>query len=289
MTRVVYPCLALLVGLGPAAGCARQAEPPPSARQDIFLARDTEVIEARVPARATLAGVLLNHDLPADLVNTVVASTREVFDPRSLRADSPYRLVRTLDGLLRRFELQIDADRFLRVIASAAGEEISVEVLEYEKTIALDRVLGRIDEEHTSLVAALDGAGENVQLAMALAEVFSGDVDFNNDIQRGDEFAALFERVLREGQPGGYGHVIAAELVNDGRRLRAFRFSPNGDPKRAGYYDENGRSLKRFSCGRRCGSCHASRRASRGAACIRSSGRTAPTWASITARPRARP
>jgi murein DD-endopeptidase MepM/ murein hydrolase activator NlpD len=81
---------------------------------------------------------------------------------------------------------------------------------------------------------------------MALAEVFSGDVDFNNDIQRGDEFAALFERVLREGQPGGYGTVIAAELVNDGRRLRAFRFSPNGDPKRAGYYDENGRSLKRF-------------------------------------------
>jgi murein DD-endopeptidase MepM/ murein hydrolase activator NlpD len=246
MSRAVFPCFALTFALGLAASCAREAEAPPPSRQDIVLARDTEVIEARVPKRATLASLLLNHQLPADLVNAVVSSTREVFDPRALRADSPYRLVRTLDGLLRTFECQIDADRFLRVVARAGGGEIRVEVVPYEKTVELDRVEGRIDEDHTSLVAALDGAGENVQLAMALADVFSGDVDFNNDLQPGDEFATLFQRVLREGQPGGYGEVIAAELVNDGRRLRAFRFAPDGDPRRAGYYDENGRSLKRF-------------------------------------------
>ena len=33
-----------------------------------------------------------------------------------MRADQPYRITRTLDGLLREFEYQIDADRLLRVV-----------------------------------------------------------------------------------------------------------------------------------------------------------------------------
>ncbi len=41
-----------------------------------------------------------------------------------------------------------------------------------------------------------------------------------------------------------YGSILAAEFKNDGRRLEAYRFVlPDG---KAGYYDANGRSLKRF-------------------------------------------
>ena len=41
-----------------------------------------------------------------------------------------------------------------------------------------------------------------------------------------------------------YGAIRVAEFNNDGRRLEAFRFElPDG---KAGYYDANGRSLKRF-------------------------------------------
>ena len=49
---------------------------------------------------------------------------------------------------------------------------------------------------------------------------------------------------MRDGRFVGYGHVAAAELVNEGRHLVAFRFQPSGAPP--GYYDAAGRSLKRF-------------------------------------------
>jgi murein DD-endopeptidase MepM/ murein hydrolase activator NlpD len=69
-------------------------------------------------------------------------------------------------------------------------------------------------------------------------------VDFNTELQPGDRFALAFERYTREGGSTTYGDITAAEFFNDGRQLRAFRFTPPGG--RAGYYDEGGRSLRRF-------------------------------------------
>jgi len=69
-------------------------------------------------------------------------------------------------------------------------------------------------------------------------------VDFNSDLRVGDRLGLLFEQKLREGRPVGYGNVVAAELHNDGRVVRAFRFvDPDG---KAGYYDSEGRSVKRM-------------------------------------------
>jgi murein DD-endopeptidase MepM/ murein hydrolase activator NlpD len=104
---------------------------------------------------------------------------------------------------------------------------------------------GRIDRGTSSLFAAIVAGGERVDLALALAEVYSGEIDFNSELQPGDEFRLVFEKSTREdGQHAGYGPVLAAEFVNAGRRLRAVRFTePDGKP---GYYDEQGRSLRRF-------------------------------------------
>ena len=85
-------------------------------RADIVLPIETQTIEAVVPRQATLETILRQHELPAPLVQAAIASSRSVFDPRHLRAERPYRLVLSVDGLLREFEYQIDADRFLRIV-----------------------------------------------------------------------------------------------------------------------------------------------------------------------------
>jgi murein DD-endopeptidase MepM/ murein hydrolase activator NlpD len=87
-------------------------------------------------------------------------------------------------------------------------------------------------------------AGEQPDLSIALADIFSGEVDFNTELQPGDEFHLLTEKSVRDGRFVGYGPIVAAELLNDGRRLVAFRFQPAAGPP--GYYDADGRSLKRF-------------------------------------------
>jgi murein DD-endopeptidase MepM/ murein hydrolase activator NlpD len=100
-----------------------------------------------------------------------------------------------------------------------------------------------ITREHASLVGSLDAQGEAVGLALRLADILGGEVDFNTDLQRGDRLTALFERVVRNGAPGEYGAVDAAVLQNVGRRIVAIRFDgPDGKPA---WFDEDGRSLKR--------------------------------------------
>ena len=60
-------------------------------------------------------------------------------------------------------------------------------------------IRGRIDGDHSSLIAAVDATGERVQLAISLAELFSGQIDFENDLQPGDSFEVLFETTTYQG------------------------------------------------------------------------------------------
>ena len=114
----------------------------------------------------------------------------------------------------------------------------------YRREVGLVAIRGDIDRDHPSLVAALERAGEDVGLAVGIAELFGGDVDFYRDLQPGDVIEVVFEQVLRDGARVGYGDIVAARLTNDGRLLSAFRFQPAGG--KPAYYDAAGLSLKRF-------------------------------------------
>jgi len=213
---------------------------------DIQLPRDSAVIEDRVPLHATLDGLLRAHQIGGDVAHLVVAAARTAFNPRRFRAGQPYKLVVSLGGLFRSFEYAIDNDRFLRVAGPEEGgsEALKAEILLYPKRRLTMAMSGRIDAEHPSLVAAVSRASERVDLALRFAEIFSGQLDFNADLQPDDRVEALFEKDFRDGEYAGYGSVLAAVIVNSGRRLQAFRFvDGNG---RIGYFDENGRSVRRF-------------------------------------------
>ena len=210
------------------ASCARtEPERRAPVGADIRLPREFDVIEATVPPRATLDGLLRAHQLREDLVGDAVSAARAVFDPRHLRAGQPYRLVRSIDGLLREFEYAIDADQFLRI----AGDErdkagaLNAQVLKYDKQTAVAAIDARIDAGHSSLIAAIDAAGEALPLAMDLADIFSGEVDFRTELQPGDSFRVLFEKASRDGQFSNYGAILGASISVAGRRLDALGWS----------------------------------------------------------------
>jgi murein DD-endopeptidase MepM/ murein hydrolase activator NlpD len=215
--------------------------------RDVMLPRDRETIEARVPRNATLETLLRQQHVPGDMAASVVAAVTGVFNPRNLRANQPYRLTRSLDGLFQEFRYEIDAGRFLRVIFrehNADGvPQFDVNVEPYPKEIAIDAVSAEISRAHSSLTAALDAAGENVQLALDLADAFGGEVDFNSDLRQGDRIDVLFERVMRDGTFAGYGAVRAATLTNGGRTITAIRHTATDGT--SAWYDDQGRSLKR--------------------------------------------
>ena len=243
ISYLVVIATAVLVG---SSGCANpdpELAVAPAHVVDIDLPSESTVRGGTVPSNATFAGLLESHGLSNNVISAVVNQTRSVFDPRRLRAANDYEVITSTDGNLVRLKYHIDSDSFLRI--QRVGENrFEATIIPYVKERAVIAMSGEIDPARSSLVAAVDSAGEEVQLAITMAEVLGGEIDFNNDLRVGDSFRVLFERFLREDEYDDYGNVLAAEFNNDGRRIRATRFTPpGGDP---GYYDDAGRSLKRM-------------------------------------------
>ena len=238
-------CAVLLVA-GLVGGCAQEILLPASTTtgSDTFLEIDSRIIEAVVPRGATLAGLLDGYAFDAQLAYWFVEAVRPVFNPRRIRVGNPYTLEVSNDGLLLSFEYHIDNDEFLRV-NHVVGEEFEAERVAYVKERSEVALRGAIDARNSSLVAALNDGGENVNLAIAMAEVFGGEIDFNNDLRRGDHFDVLFEKFHRDGEFAGYGDIVAAEFRNDGRAVQAFSFTIPGDGE-AQYYDAEGLSMRRL-------------------------------------------
>ena len=245
-TRLLLAGASLLL-----AACGGQREPAQrpvvAVRPDVRLTPETETVQAFVPRNATLDSLLRAQHVPQSLVANAVAAVRSVFDPRQIRSGRSYKLVRSLDGWLREFQYEIDADRFLRVVARdrAHPDALDAEVLPFEKQTEIAAIDARIDRESPSLIGAIDRSGETIELALALADIFGGQIDFNSELQPGDRFRVLFEKTTREGQFSSYGAILGASLAVDGRTVQAFRWIDPATGK-AGYYDEHGRSLKRF-------------------------------------------
>jgi murein DD-endopeptidase MepM/ murein hydrolase activator NlpD len=240
---------AILAGLAiwASASCARVERTTTAPGGDIALPRESSTVDARIPRNATIETLFRQFNLPPDLTIAAIDAVRAVFNPRDLQADGSYQLTRSLDGLFQEFRYVIDTDRLLRVVrvagAAGAAPAFNAEIVALPKEIEVAAVSAEIGREHPSLVGAFDAVGESIQLALQLAEIFGGEVDFNSDLQPGDRLAVLFERQTRDGEFLAYGEIKAAVLENDGRKLTAFRY-PGSDGQPA-WFDEQGRSLKR--------------------------------------------
>jgi murein DD-endopeptidase MepM/ murein hydrolase activator NlpD len=111
------------------------------------------------------------------------------------------------------------------------------------------RIEGVIDN---SLYEALDAGVSDQQLdginrrrlAWDLADVYAWEVDFTRDIQPGDRFKVVFERLVSEDGEVRFGRVLASDLTISGKSLTAFRFG-GGTGRSALYYDAEGSSLRR--------------------------------------------
>jgi murein DD-endopeptidase MepM/ murein hydrolase activator NlpD len=246
---IVFAALGLLViGVPSALRMVSAADPAETARisHDVALTKDSDFLTGYIPARATIADLFEHHMVQDADTPVLVSSIASAIDVRKLRAGQPYALDRLLDGRVRHFEYEIDADRRLLVErASLDGAPrfiASVERIPKQTTVVT--IESDINHETNSLSAAIDKAGERIELALGMAEVFSGEIDFNSDLQPGDHFRVLVERNTREGKLSGYGAILAAEFLNDDRTFKAIRFTPDGGSP--AYFDENGRSLKRF-------------------------------------------
>lgn len=98
-------------------------------------------------------------------------------------------------------------------------------------------------EIHSSLFAAADAIGLSDNVAIQIADIFSGDIDFYRDLRRGDKFTVIYEMFVHEGRAIKSGRVLATEFVNQGKSYRAVWFE-DAEGK-GGYYTPDGKNLRK--------------------------------------------
>jgi murein DD-endopeptidase MepM/ murein hydrolase activator NlpD len=162
----------------------------------------------------------------------------QVFEFRRLKGDSVTRrvLVRTAP----------ESRVWISRLGGDSGWVQRVEAIPWMVTRL--RAVGVIE---TSLYDALDQAisdsflpvRERRQLAWAIADVYDWEVDFNRDIRPGDRFAVLIERLESPEGERRFGRILAARVDVAHTPSYAFYFEADGGVR--GFYDEQGRSLRR--------------------------------------------
>ena len=146
------------------------------------------------------------------------------------------------DGMFKRLTVEKTADGFLS----------RVETLPMTASSRL--ASGTIQ---SSLFAATDDARIPDAIAIQLAEIFAGDIDFHRALRKGDQFSVTYETLEGDGEPMRAGRVLNAEFVNAGKSYQAMWFQePVGGPgssastashtlSKGGYYTLAGESLRR--------------------------------------------
>jgi murein DD-endopeptidase MepM/ murein hydrolase activator NlpD len=79
--------------------------------------------------------------------------------------------------------------------------------------------------------------------ALELAGIFGGVIDFIQDTREGDTFNLLYEEEFLNGEFIGYGNILAAEFVNQGKAHSAVRYE-NLEGK-ADFYNTAGESMRK--------------------------------------------
>lgn len=172
----------------------------------------------------------------------------EVFDLLSLGGD-----VHRLKKLIAGDELHIRiADDRLEGLTYALDERRTLEVRRGDRGSLESVTLTAEIERRSTEVAGeirdslfLDGRRAKLsdRMIMEFADIFGYDIDFAQDLHPGDRFAVVYEELYKNGSKLRDGDILAAEFSNQGRKLRAVRFTtPDGN---TAYYTPQGQSLRK--------------------------------------------
>ncbi len=184
------------------------------------------------------AGALLLTWLDNNETDQAVKAASAVFPLNRLMVGHLFSVECDADGeSMNRLTYDIDEESRLVVERGEDGFSARVDVFEFDTKLV--KVSGTIS---SSLFEAMADAGESANLAVRLAEVFSHQINFVNEVQEGDTFEMVVEKKYLGDDFRRYGDIVAARFVNAGKTFEAFRFLD--EKGGAHYFAADGSSLE---------------------------------------------
>ncbi|HWA00979.1 MAG TPA: M23 family metallopeptidase [Caulobacterales bacterium] len=210
---------------------------------EVYLRREAR--ELRMERNETLAGLMARAGASQREASAVINSISSVYNPRRMRPGQPVNLY---------FERADDAAHLTGVaFRSDPGASITANRMA-EGGFAARQVLMPVTYEIARIAAPVRNSLYESALELgatdheidALADAFGYDVDFQRDIQRGDQFELVFERFYDdEGHTVRTGDLLFIALDVHGEPRRFYSFQAPGD-SHPDWYDSEGKSARRF-------------------------------------------
>ena len=175
-----------------------------------------------------------------------IVAFRKVHNPRKLRVGQTLSLAfdpeNGPNGAPRLAALALDVASDRDVVVTRGEDGIFLpSVVDRPLERILQRTAGTID---SSLYVSARDAGMPNQVLMEMVHIFSFDVDFQREIQRGNRFEVLYEAVFnRAGEFVENGPILYAMLEVGEREVELFRYEPDEGP--ADYLDGAGASVRK--------------------------------------------
>ena len=214
--------------------------PPPSQRKTSLKTRGgpERIIEGRMERGSCLYTALKKKGVPSNQIATITANLKLLLDFRKCNPGDAFRVSLDDRDQLQRFAYEANLSYVYEVLREGGRYVTS------KRELILDRHLNRVEGDvESTLFDAIEKAGEGDRLALAFGDIFAWEIDFHNDLKKGDRFKILAEKFYKDGQFIRYGNILAAEYHTPSQVYRGFYFRKPGG--REGYYDEKGRSLEK--------------------------------------------
>ncbi|HQN64927.1 MAG TPA: M23 family metallopeptidase [Methylophilus sp.] len=141
-----------------------------------------------------------------------------------------------LEGKLLHLEYEVDKENILVAGLTPLGYQVTTQklLLQRHEMLSSARIVD-------NLFSATDEAGIPDSIVLQIAEIFSGDIDFMEDLRPGDTLNVVYEAFYNAGELMKVGNILAVEYINDSKKYTAIRF---GDAEgKYAYYTLDGKSL----------------------------------------------
>ncbi|MGE3867434.1 MAG: peptidoglycan DD-metalloendopeptidase family protein [Hyphomonadaceae bacterium] len=204
--------------------------------------REAETIE--VARGESLALVLSRAGAPWADVNAAVMAVAQVYNPRQLRPGQNVEVYFRTDGeeaRLTGLAFRADAAASVTVGRGADGQFWAREFTT-PWAMTVTHIKAKIND---SLYQSALAAGASEQEVAALSDVFAYDVDFQRDIQPGDEFELLFDRYVDDDGRTIRTDNLRYAALNTRRGPKAYYYFQGPEEKQGSWYDQSGRSARK--------------------------------------------
>lgn len=186
----------------------------------------------------TLSTIFSKAGLSAETLHDALSSSKEARKLSQLKVGQIFEFDLTNSGELIELRSKISSLESVSLKRSEKGFTFKRDLV--KPAIRSKYAYGVIN---SSLFVSAKNAGLPYGLTLDMANVFGYDIDFAQDIVKGDQFEVIYEEKVVEGKVVGTGNILAARFTNRGKAYTAVRFTNKQGS--SSYYNAQGMSLRK--------------------------------------------